>query len=1064
MMMLRAHLLVACALWGWCGGVYVPPGPKYACPADPRSIFPCECQGGGDDGLRVACHLSGLAPMAAALSNVAAWPLARLTVAHGRFSSLFGHALRPLRVAELRVEGTPVTRVAPEFFEGVNATLSALTMANTKITDFPTEAFNLLTEAKTLKVEGHAVHSMAASSVPLPAVEVFALTDGPLSDLAPDTFALSKKIKLLDLHANALTELKRGAFKGLRDLETLDLAHNTLIKVDSTALADLPKLLTLNLSHNALTELPRGGFARNTLLKHLDMSHNNLKRLEANTFRGLRFLRRLFFSDNLIEEVGRGAFSSLNRIGTIDLARNKLTKVDFQMFAGLRYAERLDVAENQITEIQKRAFVELYLVTVNVSHNQVSSIEAGAFENCANMTVLDLSHNLLTSIAKKAFDSVSYAATFLLQHNQIDNFATIPLANMSGLQVLNVSHNALTTIPRNGFPKLYELRSVDLSHNQLTSVANAVFQPLFSLRNLDLSHNALGKLSSAVLGALPSLLELDLRHNALTEVGRGAFARLSSCRTLLLGHNKINKIQFQLAPALSVLSMPHNQIETLTGPIEGESIWPTMNALLELDLDDNKLGDSLAEDSSALANLLTLRILRLNRNGLTRPPKAALGPLTSLQYVYLEGNNIQSLPKGAFGRLPIVFELQLAHNNMNNVSVRAFEGLLQLLTLNLSHNNITQIPNGAFQSLVSLRKLDLSHNGLEKLDNKSHGLLDDCLSLEKIDLSFNNIGFVTRPMFPSNPYIPYKLREVDLSHNAIPVLTMDLTWGAKKVQVLNVSHNLINEIRSGVLGNLTSLRHLDLSYNELSELPVVKNETFPLNLTSLVMNHNRFEALPLQELLKANLSYLDLSDNMLRNFSEELSYMVENGTKIDFFDNPLECSCLLRPVVRWLQGQSDPAPWDTVTCATPNFLQGRAVASLPEDKLTCLKPPKQQRLRITPDVAYRSVTRTRDGGVKMVWYVPTRQDIGNFQIIVRDKNTQDNVYEKEVPYNVRSDEIPPLQTGGDLQVCILAKDSDGQIRIWRENQCRSLDSLTSSATRLTLLTLPLLLLSATWIF
>jgi Leucine-rich repeat (LRR) protein len=74
---------------------------------------------------------------------------------------------------------------------------------------------------------------------------------------------------------------------------------------------------------------------------------------------------------------------------------------------------------------------------------------------------------------------------------------------------------------------------------------------------------------------------------------------------------------------------------------EGESFWPTMNALLELDLDDNKLEDSLAEDSSALANLLTLRTLRLNRNGMTVPPRAAISPLTSLQYLHLEGNNIQ---------------------------------------------------------------------------------------------------------------------------------------------------------------------------------------------------------------------------------------------------------------------------------------------------------------------------------------------------------------------------------------------------------------------------------------
>jgi len=98
-------------------------------------------------------------------------------------------------------------------------------------------------------------------------------------------------------------------------------------------------------------------------------------------------------------------------------------------------------------------------------------------------------------------------------------------------------------------------------------VANAVFQPLFSLRGLDLSHNNLGKLGSAVLGALPSLLELDLRYNSLHEIGRGAFARLSSIRNLLLGYNKIKKLTFQLPPALSALSLPHNEIENLKSSI-----------------------------------------------------------------------------------------------------------------------------------------------------------------------------------------------------------------------------------------------------------------------------------------------------------------------------------------------------------------------------------------------------------------------------------------------------------------------------------------------------------------
>lgn len=34
--------------------------------------------------------------------------------------------------------------------------------------------------------------------------------------------------------------------------------------------------------------------------------------------------------------------------------------------------------------------------------------------------------------------------------------------------------------------------------------------------------------------------------------------------------------------------------------------------------------------------------------------------------------------------------------------------------------------------VVALRSLDLSHNHIEKIDNKTHGLLDDCLSLERV--------------------------------------------------------------------------------------------------------------------------------------------------------------------------------------------------------------------------------------------------------------------------------------------------------------------------------------------
>lgn len=78
-----------------------------------------------------------------------------------------------------------------------------------------------------------------------------------------------------------------------------------------------------------------------------------------------------------------------------------------------------------VTEIQKLAFKDLYLVEINLSNNQISKIEHGAFENCANITKLDLSYNKLTSIPGKAFDDVTYATEFQLAYNQLTDLSQV---------------------------------------------------------------------------------------------------------------------------------------------------------------------------------------------------------------------------------------------------------------------------------------------------------------------------------------------------------------------------------------------------------------------------------------------------------------------------------------------------------------------------------------------------------------------------------------------------------------------------------------------------------------
>ncbi|XP_060827399.1 insulin-like growth factor-binding protein complex acid labile subunit [Bombus pascuorum] len=1037
-------------------GGYVPPGPRFRCPKEPKYVYPCVCVRGSDRGLYVRCENTNLASLSLAFSNLGneGTPIEELVLYKCNIGRFYGPALYPLDVRVLRFIDTPLRLIEEHSFLGVNRTLQELYVINSTLEKFPRQALQILGNLSILSIVGHRISTLPvdsfADSIAAAKIEKLEISNGTLTSLPVEALTPLKKLKKLDLHDNEIKELKRNQFKGLRDTEYLDLSHNQINKLDGSHLADLTKMGWCNLSHNAISDLKRGTFARNSLLKVLNLSHNKIRKLDSNTFRGMRFLIRLYLSDNQINDVGRGTFGPVTRIGTIDLARNFIKKIDFQMFNQLQFAELLDVSENFVTVVEKLSFKDLYLAKINLSRNEISNIEPGAFENCVNITVLDLSHNKLENISRYSFDSATYATELRLSYNRFTAVNQVPLHNMTGLKVLNVSHNLIHSVPRQTFPKLYELHTIDLSHNNLSEIHNAVFQTLFSLRFLNLSYNSLEKIKPSTFGPLPTLLELDMSYNQLNDIARGSLTRLPSCRSLSVRNNRLTKI-FQLPISLGSLDFSENWLEE----IPTMDVWPTMNALLSLDLSGNRLGDNLKHGS--FENLLTLRTLNLRSNNMTRPPWEALSTLTSLQYLYMQHNQLTGLGKSAFGRLPIVFELNLANNRISNVSTRAFEGLLQLLTLNLTNNKLTHIPNGAFQSLVSLRSLDLSHNKLERLDNKTHGLLDDCLSLERLNLSHNRISFITKKTFPNDPWIPYRLKEVDLSYNTMPVLTHELTVGTKKLQYLNISHNNINEIRRYVIGNLTAIRTLDLSYNEINDLSEPDIFDPPKNLTNLYLSHNRLTHVPLNKILPLpKLKILDVKSNSIGVFNDMFMKIIENSTKLQYTGNPLHCDCYVRPLKRWLNVHTEiPKEWSNVSCESPRFLANKLLTEVTEDLMACGQREVKEypEFDITPDVKYRNLEyNEEDKSWKATWYVTSREDIGDFYVVVRESGSSKSAIEKDLVYSERSFKIPELQDSGTkYELCVLARDSEGNVKHFRSSQCRILaqHGLDSSTSRFT---------------
>lgn len=194
--------------------------------------------------------------------------------------------------------------------------------------------------------------------------------------------------------------------------------------------------------------------------------------------------------------------------------------------------------------------------------------------------------------------------------------------------MLNVTHNQIKAIPKGTFPKLYELHTLDFSYNRIKTISPAVFQPLLSLRSINLSHNALEDLKSTTFGTLPTVLELLLNDNSIKKINAAAFVKMSSLSRLDLTNNHI--VQIPTIPiSLSSLIVSRNKIQDV-GP---DRAWPSMNALLSLDLSNNQLGDSL--NSESFSKLLSLQSLILDYNSITKPPAVAVSKLVSTRHLSL---------------------------------------------------------------------------------------------------------------------------------------------------------------------------------------------------------------------------------------------------------------------------------------------------------------------------------------------------------------------------------------------------------------------------------------------
>lgn len=216
----------------------------------------------------------------------------------------------------------------------------------------------------------------------------------------------------------------------------------------------------------------------------------------------------------------------------------------------------------------------------------------------------------------------------------------------------------------------------------------------------------------------------------------------------------------------------------------------------------NNLIEGITADS--LRNATSLRWLNLNRNKITNEAveDGVLSSMPQLAHLYMDDNLLSSVP----AKLPASLE-----------------------HLRLSRNRISKIPSGVFNGLSKLNLLDLQGNKLMD-DAVTEVSLKGLNNLVQINLAKNQL--TTMPLG-----LPPTTTQLFLDGNNIEKIPAGYFKDLPKVAFLRLNHNKLGS--GGVpknVFNVSSILDLQLSHNQLTEVPVI-----PSGLEHLHLDHNNIK-------------------------------------------------------------------------------------------------------------------------------------------------------------------------------------------------------------------------------
>ncbi|XP_035482143.1 transforming growth factor beta activator LRRC32 [Scophthalmus maximus] len=515
-----------------------------------------------------------------------------------------------------------------------------------------------------------------------------------------------------------------------------------------------------------------------------------------------------------------------------------------------RGVQMLDLSRNQVQNLTRETLAfHTDFRHLNLRSNKIHAIQPGLFKDMTDLKVLDLSKNRLNvfALSKVGVGPLTTVESLDLSSNGLyTGMSDYFLADSPSLANLSLNGNSITKIAQNTFSGSLSLRRISLHNNVILEIEDGAFECLHHLTELDLSKNSITCITdfnlynlkvlnlsknsmelfqSACSTHLYNLLHLDLSENKILYFP--SLPRANVLEYLDISRNHLQSVNVSGSPEkrnnvflnhLKYLDISYNQLQSVP-----ESFFCLMRSLKVLNVSNN----CIAEFSLTVEGLLpTVKIINLSYNSL-RSLTFGENTLQSLEKLFLQGNDLTTLDQQVFQRLPNINYLQLQQNNLEicdsqqnqyepaptdqNQEVPpgcvSFSSVRNLHFLYLSENDLQHLPANAFAD-TPLKLLDLSLNPGLDLDKDSLSGLEH--SLVHLLLRENNMSSLNTDLS-----LLSSLKHVDLSTNQLTSLP---EWNKESsIESLNLqNNNLVTLEYSTMLALEHSLKTLYMGSNPLN--------------------------------------------------------------------------------------------------------------------------------------------------------------------------------------------------------------------------------------------------------